>query len=296
MRWKAYRSRGVLFILLALAGVISVDLVLLYFLRALPITLLTFFLGVLIVASLPVLGLFVYWLYGYFNLSYELERNGLIITWAAMQQVVPMGSIREIVRGAEIPGPVRVDGLNWPGYQVGSASLPQLGETLIYATRPLSEQLIVVTSALSYGISPADPDSFLADFELRRPLGAVQPWEQTTRRAGWVTLPIWTDRYVRVLSALAFGLNALLFAYICARYPTIPPLVPFHFDALGYPDRIGLRSEMFRLPLFGLLVLLLNAGLGLLAYPRERLATYLLLGAAAFMQVLLAGAIFSLIR
>lgn len=296
MTWKPHRSRGVIIFLLALAGVTLVDLALFYVLRQLPISLVTFFLGALIVASLPLLGLLAYWIYAYFNLAYRLDRNGLIITWGATQQIVPMASICEIVRGEEMTGPVRVAGLNWPGYQVGSGNLPHLGKTLFFATRPLPEQLFVVTPALVYAISPANPAAFLADFERRRRLGAVHTWAQTTRRPEWAMLPFWHDAGVHYLAGLAFALNALLFAYICARYSALPELVPMHFDVFGEPDRIGLRSELFRLPVFGAIVLLLNAALGASVHTHERLATYLLLGAAAFMQVLLAGAIFSLIR
>ncbi|MBE9508399.1 MAG: DUF1648 domain-containing protein, partial [Chloroflexi bacterium] len=70
------------------------------------------------------------------------------------------------------------------------------------------------------------------------------------------------------------------------QFPTLPLLVPIHFDAAGNPDRLVPRGQSFIIPLIGLLTLLVNGTLGGLAYPRERVASYLLWGGAVLVQVL----------
>jgi hypothetical protein len=55
------------------------------------------------------------------------------------------------------------------------------------------------------------------------------------------------------------------------------------------------RSEIFIIPLIGLLTLLFNGVLGGLMYRRERMASYLLWGGSILIQVLLWTAIFGIL-
>jgi hypothetical protein len=81
-------------------------------------------------------------------------------------------------------------------------------------------------------------------------------------------------------------LNLVLFAYIGWRYRALPEFLPLHFDILGQPDRLGMRSEIFRLPTIGFLLLVLNSLLGLAIQRWEKLGAYLLLGVTVIVQVL----------
>ena len=94
------------------------------------------------------------------------------------------------------------------------------------------------------------------------------------------------DRLVHVLLAMGLLLNLALFAYIGWRYRALPESLPLHFDILGQPDRLGVRSEIFKLPAIGLLLLVLNSLFGLAIYRWEKLGAYLLLGVTIIAQVL----------
>ena len=87
---------------------------------------------------------------------------------------------------------------------------------------------------------------------------------------------------------LATGFLAVLalIGLLCFEFPTLPRLVPLHFDAVGNPDRLGPRGQIFIIPLIGLLALLLNGVLGWVAYRYERVAGYLLWGGTILIQVL----------
>lgn len=276
-------------------AVLTLDGALLLLLVRRPVTLLSFLLALLIVLSLPLLALLGYWLYGFFSLRYLLDRNGLTIVWAATKQIIPLPSITRVVRGETMDREAEIRGLNWPGYYVGYGQLPGMGETFFCATRPLLDQLLLVTPTRAYAISPADLDGFLADLELRRRLGPLKTLTQETRQARWLTLPIWTDGVAHLLLALGVVANAALFAYVCWRYPGLPALLPLHFDALGQADRIGLRAEVFKLPAIGLLALVANFALGSLLHDRERLVAYLLFAAVILVQGLLGVALLNII-
>jgi hypothetical protein len=94
------------------------------------------------------------------------------------------------------------------------------------------------------------------------------------------------DRLVFVLLAMGLLLNLALFAYVGWRYRALPESLPLHFDILGQPDRLGVRSEIFKLPAIGLLLLVLNSLFGLAIQRWEKLGAYLLLGGTIVVQVL----------
>jgi uncharacterized membrane protein len=110
--------------------------------------------------------------------------------------------------------------------------------------------------------------------------------DQKPRLIRIVTWFIGSDRLVHVLLALGLLLNLALFAYIGWRYRALPEPLPLHFDILGQPDRLGMRSEIFKLPAIGLLLWVLNSLFGLAIQRWEKMGTYLLLGVATVVQLL----------
>jgi uncharacterized membrane protein len=111
---------------------------------------------------------------------------------------------------------------------------------------------------------------------------------------------VFRDRYLWALVIVALIVNLGLFAYLLLEFnrvpPTLPPLVPLHFDASGEPDRIEPRSALFSLPQIGLIVIIGNLVLGALMYRREPLAAYLLAGTGIVIQLLLWLAAIQIVR
>ncbi|HEY72745.1 MAG TPA: DUF1648 domain-containing protein [Thermoflexia bacterium] len=247
----------------------------------------TFIVGLAILFSLGLLALLGYWLYGLAHSSYTLDRNALVIRWGPVEHVIPSEEIERVLTGNEIEGRIRLhSGGVWPGHYVGSGEVPGEGPTLFYSTAPPQDQVYVVTSDLIFGISPADREVFVESFHERWGMGPTQAVEQSSRRPGFLTWDIWQDRLS--LGLLATGLLVLLalVGLLCYQFPTLPLLVPLHFDVTGAPDRLGPRGQIFTIPLIGFLVLLLNLLLGGMAYRRERMVSRLLWGGATLVQAL----------
>jgi hypothetical protein len=201
-----------------------------------------------------------------------------------------------VVPGSEIESEiVHRRGVRWPGHQRGEGMVPSIGRTRFFATRPLAEQLLLVMPGLAVAISPFDVDGFLAAFESRRKLGPNRLLEQELRQARWLSWPLWGDRSARAMLGTAAVINAALFGYVSARFPTLDPQLPLHFNRLGYVDRIGTKMELFALPIIALIILGTNLVLGLLLYRHERAGSYLLWGAAAAAQILFWLATFSIL-
>ena len=257
---------------------------------------LSFLLGLLVVLSVPVLVLLVCEVFGAVTLRYHLDRNGVAVRWAGNERIIPIRDIQRIVPGNDVESAiVHRRGVRWPGHQRGEGMVPTIGRTRFLATRPLAEQLLLVMPGLAVAISPLDVDGFLAAFEARRKLGPNRMLEQELRQARWLSWPLWGDRNARVLLGVAAILNAGLFGYVSARFPTLDPQLPLHFNRLGFADRIGTKVELFALPIIALIILGTNLVLGLLLYRRERAGSYLLWGAAAAAQVLFWLATFSIL-
>ena len=268
MIFKPRRSTGILVGIAIIISLLALDALLLSYLRWGQISLVFFIFVLLIILSLPLLALLGYLVYGLLNLRYQLHRNALTIVWGTTQQIIPMDSIREVVRGEDLGEEIKVRGIRWPGHLMGRGQIEGIGRTLFYATEPVAGQLLVVTPTVAYGISPSDPDGFLDAFEIRQQMGPIQLLPYEHRQPGFLRWPIWRDRLAHLLLALGSVANLILFAYHCWRYP-----------ALG-------QADVFRLPAIGLVALIANSSLGILIHSRQRVGAYLLWGGAIAVQFL----------
>jgi hypothetical protein len=176
----------------------------------------------LFILSLAVLGVWCYWYYDLITLRYYLDRNALVIACGASRQVVPIDAIQRIVPGNEVEIVQGIRGIGWPGYVKGRAEAVGLGRLTIHGTEPIERQLIVVTDQQCYGISPRDPQRFLADYAMRRALGTIGTLDQELRCSPLAVWPVWHDRGFWSICILAFVANIVLFGFIVNQYATLP--------------------------------------------------------------------------
>jgi hypothetical protein len=256
----------------------------------------SFLVGLYVLLSLPLLAVLIYQTANWASLRYRLDRNGIVIRSVGTEETIPIREIQRILPGEHLgKGPVRRRGLYWPGHERGQGMIPGVGRTRFLATRPLTEQLIVITPGMAYGISPQDPEEFQRAFHARRELGPNRLLTHEERRSPWFGWSLWTDQTAWALLGAALLINLALFGYISLRFPGLDFQLPLHFNSLGQPDRIGTKMELFALPIIGLIVLGANLILGLALYRRERAGSYLLWGAAATTQALFWLATFSIV-
>jgi len=74
------------------------------------------------------------------------------------------------------------------------------------------------------------------------------------------------------LLALGWALNLTIFAVGLARYPELPTQIALHFDADGFPDRLGSKQQLFVPIFFSLLMLIISTAVGFVIYNRDKLA------------------------
>ncbi|MBU0703203.1 MAG: PH domain-containing protein [Chloroflexi bacterium] len=288
-KWNTDKARGLSVGIGLMVAIILVDAGLIWLAadqRAVNVG--TFIVGLSILFSLGLLVLIGYWLYGLTLSEYTLDRNALIIRWGPVEHVIPSEQIKRVLTGDEVEGRIRIySGGMWPGHCVGYGEVPGEGPALFYATVPPQAQIYIVTSDITYGVSPANREVFLESFRERWEMGPTQAVEQSSRRPGFLAWPIWQDRLGLGLLVIGFLVLLALVGLLCFQFSALPLLVPLHFDATGAPDRLGPRGQIFTIPLIGFLVLLINLSLGWLAYRRERMLSYLLWGGVILVQALM---------
>ena len=247
----------------------------------------TFFFGLAV--------LFGYWTFGCYTLRYAINRNGLAIRWGAIRQLIPLDQIERLVEGRLAPEP-RVDGVSWPGYHVGRATVRRVGDTLFYSTHRSREDLLyLVTPSQAYALSVTDAQSFARDIQEQRDLGPHVPVRQSPERYTVAAQPFWSDGMAQLLALAAILACAVVIGYVFARYPGLSPTIPLSFPPMGGITRVASKEQLLTLPVTALGILVLNLGLALLLHTWERAAGYLLLVAAVGLQaVFLVGAIIAL--
>lgn len=292
MTLRARLSAGVPLGLLLIGLVLGIDAWLLRWLivqqiRPQQFTFLTFLVGLLVLASVPLLVVLVYHSLSCLTLRYHLDRDGVTIRWLGGRQVVPIRDIHRVLPGSQLGGPVvRRRGVRWPGHERGEGAIPGVGQTLFLATRSLQSQLLLITPGKALAISPTRPEDFVTGLAARQELGPNRMLEPERWRAPWLTWSLWKDRTAGLVLGAATAINLGLFAYLCARFPRLDEQLPLHYNSQGLADRIGTKADLFALPIIGLIILGTNLVLGLLLYRKERAGSYLLWGAAAVAQAL----------
>jgi hypothetical protein len=288
MEWLTDKRTGTQTGSLFIVGLVVLDILCLIGITTQPIGPLTFILSLVILASIPLLALIGYQLYGLARSGYDIDRNAVTIQWGPIKQIVPVESIQRIMLGTEVEGSVKYfRGWRWPGLMQGQGELPEADLTVFYASTSLPQQLILVTPSISYAISPADSAGFIESIKARYELGPTQAIEQTTQHPTFFDWPVWSDRVAHYLLITGTAMCLLLFGLVSLRFPHLPPQISLHYDVLGLPDRTGPALQAFILPLIGLLALGTNTLLGGVFYRREQVASYLLWGGTIVVQVLL---------
>lgn len=250
---------------------------------------------VVLLALLLIAGMLLYRTASAFTLNYELDRNGLYITWLGNRAVIPLDQVVSIdigLRGASLPWRM----LQGIGYYWGQGRIEDDRVLHLFSTQSPASSLIIYTNDAAYAISPAEREAFVQDLEQRRNLGATKPLASAVEPGRIFLYAFWNDRTVRGLLTLAFALNLLVLAILTMRYPSLGATLEMRFDAAGQAADLRPRHQVLFLPLAAFGLTLVNLVLGLMLYRRERLSARLLQGASVIVQILFGIAMVTIMR
>ncbi len=239
------------------------------------------------IASLGLALLFGYWTYALATLAYALDRNGLVITWGATRQVIPLQAIERLVPGTAVGVP-HVRGVSWLGYHVGGAHIQRIGDVLFYSTHQTAEQVLyVMTTERNYAISVENPADFARHIQIRLDLGPTAEVTHHVERSAASLQSFWNDRVALALAGIALAAGAAMWAAVALRWAGLPQTLEVHFPPTQQLPLVEVvsRSAILELPRVATLMLAVNLVLGVAAHTWERVASYVLLVAAALVQV-----------
>ncbi len=282
--WKIHPSWGgwigILLTVVALASVGGWSALLVHN----PINMVSFGFGLVIVVTIVVAAVLAFWTYGYFSLYYILDRDALHIYWAGYETTIPLSEIHDVQAVSTPTGRVTLPLLHWPGYRIGRGHIEGLGLAYFFSTQPSENQLLVAAHGRAYVISPEDPEGLRQALILRQSLGVMHPVASAVVGGRLMGMSFWTDYLAQGLWGVALLLNVALFAYLCAVFPTLPPILPFHFDAAGQIDRVGPAVKLFAVPAIGALGLLVNGVVGIAIHSGQRVGTVILWAGTVLIQ------------
>lgn len=276
---------------------ILLDIAMVRALLARPVDGLSFVLALLVLASVVAIFYLGYRSVGVFTLEYWMDRDGVTLIWGPTRQVVPMGQIQRILEPARVQPLDDPAFWHWPCPHRRRMRTEAFGTVNAYGTRPLAEQILLVTPGEAFALSPDDPEGFLEALQERFALGVNRVRETELQRPPLWTWPLWRDRVALFLIGAGLLGMLVMFGALSFRYPSLSTDLPLHFDVSGLPDRIAPKSELFTLPLIGLAVWLLNTAAGVWLYRRvQRTTAYLLWFGALAVQGIAGLALFNLMR
>lgn len=230
-----------------------------------------------------------------FTLAYELDRNGLYISWLGNRAVIPLDQITSLDVGIALE-PSLWQVFQRVGYYWGQSRTSEGQLAHLFTTQALARSLVVHSPEASYVISPADHESFVQDLEQRRNLGATKPLSAAVESGRMFLYAFWNDRTIRWLLVIALLFNLIALAIVTSRYAGLEPMLQMRFDPTGQASDIRPRHQILFIPLAAFGLTLVNLILGVTLYRREQLSAYLLQGASVIVQILFAIALVTIIR
>ena len=235
------------------------------------------------------------WAIGYQRLSYALTESALSIDWLGRKVVLPYAAIQGIYTGQRLSGHATPSVPRWPGINVAPRRVRGIRRLCFFATSSDQSHLTLITvDHAGVIVSARDPGAFRAALIERvqryedTPTESALAWHQTPpSTAPWTAL---ADAWLPAAVVAGVVVLLLLMLVITSHYDGLPDQIVLRFDAGSQPSQIASRADLPRLPLIGLICLVLNWVLGVLVHPRERLLARLLwIGAAVVQAVLLIG-------
>jgi hypothetical protein len=246
-------------------------------------------LGLLVLA-----GIAAYRFAGAMSMRYSVDRNAVYVSWLGNRVVIPLAQIELIERG--IPRGYRLQlFLRSFGYYHGQLRLEDGRRLHLLTPTAPARSLVIYTASDAYAIAPDDAEAFMADLEQRRRLGAIQQLTPAFNSGRLFLYAFWGDPLVKAALLAAVALNLLLLGFLMVRYPTLEPLVEMRFTAAGEVAELRPRHQVLFTPMAATVILLLNAGLGLMLYRREQLGARMLQLGSLLVQILFGVAALSII-
>jgi len=172
------------------------------------------------------------------RMSYKLGEDDFIVNFGFSKRRIPYSLINN-VQLSHITLLFRLFGASWPGLYWGLFRVKDIGSVWVYSTRMRGDFVLLdLVNGKKIVLSPEDPETFLNEIHTQKSrFGTSSPSEiekfEPSKRAVYIQV-------IAVISAFLVFLGYLLWIY-----PSLPEIIPMHFDFKWNPDRWAHKSELF---------------------------------------------------
>ena len=172
------------------------------------------------------------------RMYYSLGKDEFMINFGFSKRRIPYSTIRKvnIYNTALI---LRLFGASWPGFHWGLYKAKDIGRVWVYSTMMRGEFVLLdLVNGKKIALSPKDPKTLTRELEkYKNCFGSADPsvvkdFEVSTRVV-----------YFQV--AAVIGAFLVFLGYLIIIYPSLPEIIPVHFDLNWNPNRWGHKSELF---------------------------------------------------
>ncbi len=218
--------------------------------------------------------LLIYRLFTLLRAKYIVDRDGLHIQWGLRTEDIPMQDIEWIRTVAEMPYDVPLPRFSVQGSIIGLQHSEELGKLEFVASDSRNLILVACRSKVLV-ISPGDMDGFQHTFDRFAEMGSIIPIQPLSANVELLLSGILKDRYTRsfILGGLFLSISLLLAASFIVP---VRDTISLGFDPSSGISESAPAERLLLLPLFSLLMLVLDVALGAYLFRKEnfRIASY----------------------
>jgi len=172
------------------------------------------------------------------RMSYNIGENEFTVNFGFSKRKIPYLTILN-VQLSKTKLLFRLFGASWPGLHWGLYRAKDVGRVWAYTTRMSGDFILIQqVDGKKIAISPENPESFLNEINSKKSRFAtaspneVKTFEASTRLV-----------YLQVVSVAAAFF--IFLGYLLWIYPSLPEIIPVHFDLNWNPNRWAHKSELF---------------------------------------------------
>ena len=172
------------------------------------------------------------------RMSYKLGEDDFTVSFGLSKRKIPYSSIRN-VQLSHTTLLLRLFGASWPGLHWGLYKAKDVGRVWVYSTKMSGDFVLMdLVNGKKIAISPEDPGIFINEIDARKNrFGTASPSEVERFETSTKVIHI---QVVAVAAAFMVFLGYLLWIY-----PSLPEVIPVHFDFNWNPNRWAHKSDLF---------------------------------------------------
>lgn len=230
--------------------------------------------------------------------SYQLERNGIRLTWGLRSEDIPMDAVMWVGDAQDLdyhlPRPI----LSLPGSVLGARTLPG-GKPLEFLASSQRRLVVIITLQRAFAISPADPAAFLAAFKKLAEFGSLTPLEARSVFPQLLITRSYADRWTRILLIAGLLLALALLAWVSLEVPKHAQIaLRLSPDGTFTADDLVPGIQLMLLPVLNLAFFTADLVLGFYFYrhPATQPLAYLIWGSSVLASLLFLVAVYNLLR